>query len=105
MVSGLLPSNTGPYSQHPTKVFRKWHLIKDEILETNKFCRPERTITLKIICSTNWQLQNSPRDVKYSIGNIGNNIIITMCGVRLMLYLLGGSLCKLYKCLPTMLYT
>lgn len=45
MVSGLLPA-LGPYPQYPTKVFRKWNLIKDEILETNEICRPERTITL-----------------------------------------------------------
>ena len=31
--------------------------------------------------STNWQLQNSHRDVKYSIGNIVNNIVITIYGV------------------------
>ena len=30
----------------------------------------------------NWYLQNSPRDVKYILGNIGNNIVITMYGAR-----------------------
>lgn len=28
----------------------KWYLIKDEILETNKICRPEAKITLKTMC-------------------------------------------------------
>ena len=32
--------------------------------------------------STHWLLQNSHGDVKYSIGNRVNNILITMCGVR-----------------------
>ena len=32
--------------------------------------------------STNWLLQNSHGDVKYSIGNIVNNILIIMYGVR-----------------------
>ena len=37
--------------------------------------------------STNWQLQNSYGDGKYSIGNIVNNVVITMndvSGTRLM---------------------
>ena len=33
---------------------------------------------VKGLRSTDWQLQNTHRDVKYSIGNIVNNIII-MC--------------------------
>ena len=32
--------------------------------------------------STDWLLQNSHRDVKYSTGNIVNNILITMYGAR-----------------------
>ena len=32
--------------------------------------------------NTNWQLQSSHRDVKYSTRNVINNIIITMCGAR-----------------------
>ena len=35
--------------------------------------------------STNWQLQNSHEDVKYSVGNTVNNIVITMHGARLVL--------------------
>ena len=31
---------------------------------------------------TNWLFKNSQRDVKYSIGNTVNNILITMYGVR-----------------------
>ena len=54
--------------------------------------------------STNWQLQNNHRDVKYSVGNVVNNIVLIMYGVTWVLDLLGGSLCKLYKCLITMLY-
>ena len=36
---------------------------------------------VKGLGSTNWLLQNSHRDVKYSIGNVVNNILITMYGV------------------------
>ena len=50
---------------------------------------------------TNWQLQNSHRDGKYSIGNIVNNIVITMYSARCVLNLLGRSLHKLYECLTT----
>lgn len=32
--------------------------------------------------STNWQVQNSHREVKYSIGNIVHNIVIAMYDVR-----------------------
>ena len=32
---------------------------------------------VKGLRSTNWWLQNSHRDIKYSIGNIVNNIAIT----------------------------
>ena len=34
------------------------------------------------IGSTNWLLQNCPGDVMYSIGNIVNNVLVTMYGVR-----------------------
>ena len=37
---------------------------------------------VKGLRSTHWQLQNSHRNVKYSMGNIVNNIVITMCGAR-----------------------
>ena len=45
----------------------------------------ERVKKVKELRSTNWQLQNSHRDVKYSIGNMVNNIVITMCGARWVL--------------------
>ena len=53
--------------------------------------------------STNWQLQNCHGDVKYSTGNIVNNIVITMCGARWVMKLLQGTLCKEYDCLANML--
>ena len=37
---------------------------------------------VKELRSTNWLLQNSHGDVKYSIGNIVSNIVITIYGVR-----------------------
>ena len=54
--------------------------------------------------STNWKLQNSHGDVKYCIGNIVNNIVITMDGVRWVV-VLSGRLLKLYKCLIIGYYT
>ena len=39
---------------------------------------------------------NSHGDVKFSIGNIVNNIVITMYGARWVLELSRGSLCILY---------
>ena len=57
---------------------------------------------MKGLRSTNWQLQNSYGDVKHSIGNIVNDIVITMYGVGWgVLGLLEGPLGKLYKCLTT----
>ena len=38
---------------------------------------------------TNWSLQNSHGDVKYSIESIFTNIVIVMDGVRWVLELLG----------------
>ena len=38
--------------------------------------------------NTNWQLQESHRDVKYSTGNVINNVITLRC-VRWVLDLLG----------------
>ena len=35
---------------------------------------------MKKLRSTNWQLQNSHRNIKYGIGNMANNIVKTMCG-------------------------
>lgn len=60
---------------------------------------------VKGLRSTNWQLQNSPRDVKYRVGNIGSNSAVTVKGARWVLELLGRSLCRLYKSLTTTLYT
>lgn len=37
---------------------------------------------VKGLRSTNWQLQNSHEDVKFSLRNIVNNIVITTYGVR-----------------------
>ena len=42
---------------------------------------------LKGLRSTNRKLQNSHRDVKYSTGNIINDIVITMYGARWVLEL------------------
>ena len=60
---------------------------------------------VKGLRSTNQQLQNSHRGVKYSIGNIVNDILITMYGTRQVLEILVGILCKVYDSLTTMLYT
>ena len=35
---------------------------------------------MKKLRSTNWQLQNSHRNIKYGIGHMANNIVKTMCG-------------------------
>ena len=40
---------------------------------------------VKGLWSTNWQLWNSHGDVKYSRGNIVNNVVITMYGGRWVL--------------------
>ena len=44
---------------------------------------------VKGLRSTNWQLQNSHEDVKYSIGDRVNSIVITMYGVKWVLVLWG----------------
>ena len=59
----------------------------------------------KELRSTNWQLQDSDREVKYSLGNTVNNIVINICGARWLQDLLGVSCCKLYKFLTTTWYT
>ena len=46
-------------------------------------------------CNTNWLLRNSHGDVKYSIRNIVNNILITVCDVRWVWHSSGWSLSKL----------
>ena len=60
---------------------------------------------LRCLRSTNWKLQNSHEDVKYSIGNIVNNIVITVYDAEWVLEIVGGSFCKVCEYLPTMLYT
>ena len=52
---------------------------------------------VKGLRSTNWQSQNSHGHVKYSLGSIASNIVITMFGVRWVLDLLGWLLSKLYN--------
>lgn len=60
----------------------------------------------KRLRSTNWKLHNSHWDVKDSIGNTANNIVITLYGARWILEIWGGGApCKIYYCLTTMLYT
>ena len=54
--------------------------------------------------STDWLLQNGHESVKYSVGNIVSDIVITMYGVRWVLEL-GRSLSELCKCLTPMPYT
>ena len=51
----------------------------------------ERVTRLK---RTDWQLQNSHRDVKYSVGSTVNNTVITMYGARGGLGILGGHFIK-----------
>ena len=50
----------------------------------------------------NWWLQNSHEDVKYGLGNVVNNTVVTMYGA---VWVLEISLCKVCDCLATMLYT
>ena len=58
------------------------------------------------IKSTNWLLPNSHRDIKYSLGNVDNNVVMTMCGARWALEISGGqTLCKVYDSLTTILHT
>ena len=40
---------------------------------------------VKVLRSTNWQLQNSRGDVNVGTGNLGNDIVIVMDGVRWVL--------------------
>lgn len=55
---------------------------------------------------TNWQLQNSPEDVNYSIGNIVKNNCNNYVWWQVSTRLTGGeSLPKLDKRLTTILYT
>ena len=52
---------------------------------------------VKRLRSTNWLLQNSHEDVKWSRGNTVNNILITTCGVRGTLDLLGWPPSEIYN--------
>ena len=47
---------------------------------------------VKGLRSTNWWLQNSDGDVKYSTGNRVNNIVLAMYRIRWVLGLSGWSL-------------
>ena len=47
---------------------------------------------VKGLRSTNWYLENSYGDIKYSIGNIVNNILITINVSRWVLAISGGQL-------------
>ena len=58
---------------------------------------------VKGLRSTDWHLQNSHKDVKYSTGNVVNNTAISMNGASCVLEILRGTLCKVYNCLTTML--
>ena len=49
---------------------------------------------LKGLRSTDWQLQNSHGDVKYSTGKTVNNSVITTYGASWVLEVSGGTLCK-----------
>ena len=44
-------------------------------------------------------------DVKFSIKNIVNDIVITVDDAKSVLALSGESLCKLYNCMTTILCT
>ena len=55
--------------------------------------------------STDGYMQSNHGDVKYSIKNIVNNIVVTMYGGKKVLEIWRGSFLKVYKCLTTMLYT
>ena len=44
-------------------------------------------------------------DIKYSIGDTVNNIVIAVCGARWVLEISGGTICKVYDWLTTMLHT
>ena len=46
---------------------------------------------VKGLGSTHWQIQNSHGDVKYSIGKIVNNIVISMYGANGVLEISGGD--------------
>ena len=49
---------------------------------------------MKGLRNTNWQLPNSRGDVKYTIGNIVSNIVITLHGARWVMDISGETLGK-----------
>lgn len=55
--------------------------------------------------STDWQLQKSPGDAKFSIGNTVSNVVIITYGARLVLVIPRGPLYKVNDCQTTMLHT
>ena len=55
--------------------------------------------------SADWQLQNGHGDVKYSLGNMVSNTVVTVCGAGWVLEISRGPLCKVYGCLTAMLHT
>ena len=59
---------------------------------------------VKGLRGTNWQLRNSHRDVKYSIRNIVSNILTILHGAGWGYWQNRGKHCKVYDCLPTVLY-
>ena len=49
---------------------------------------------VKGLGSTSWGFQNSHRDLKYSLGNVVTNIVITMHGARWVLEIKEETLCE-----------
>ena len=56
---------------------------------------------MKGLISTNWY-KIVTTNVKYSIKNIANNVVITMYGARWELEISERTLCKIYNCLTSM---
>lgn len=57
---------------------------------------------VKGLRSTNWQLQNSHEDVKSSLQNIVNNIVITTDGVRSIRLIIREIVSRvIYNHMPT----
>ena len=46
--------------------------------------------------STDWQSQNSHRDVKYSVVNLASNTVTTMHSAREILEKSGGIFCQVF---------
>ena len=62
----------------------------------------DRVTEMKGSRTITWYSQNSHMD---SIGNIVSNYIVTMYGARGVLEISGCTLCKVYDCLTSTLYT